>query len=299
MKLPERVSITEVGPRDGLQNIQHWIPTQHKLALIDALALTGLAKIEVTSFVHPKAIPQMADAETVLRATKQKYGEALCCVALAPNVYGAVKALEAGADEVTFVVSASEKHNMENTRQSIQDSLKGLEEVCRLGADTPVRLVVATAFVCPFMGEIPPEKVALVIDKGLQAGAAEIALGDTIGKAHPLHVARLLEYLMPRFPQVDFILHLHDTYGMGLAGIMAALQMGINRYEASVGGLGGCPFAPGAAGNIATEDLVNMLHAMGIATGIDLGKLIKAAGLMDTLLPGSMNGHVAKVPGAC
>jgi hydroxymethylglutaryl-CoA lyase len=295
MNLPKQANITEVGPRDGLQNIKAWIPTETKLAIIDGLVDAGLKKIEVTSFVHPKAIPQMADAATVLQTAKQKHGGKIVFVALAPNLVGAVNAIEAGADELTFVVSASERHNEENTRQTIDESLTGLAKVCKLDPKRLVRLVVATSFVCPFAGVVEPSKVAYVIEAGLKAGAKEVALGDTVGKAHPLQVESLLNYLMPRFPGVDFILHLHDTCGMGLASIITALQMGITNYEASVGGLGGCPFAPGAAGNIATEDLVNMLHAVNIETGIDLPKLVSVARMIDAVIPLSVNGHMVKV----
>lgn len=295
MNLPQKVSITEVGPRDGLQNIKTWIPTETKLAIIDGLIGAGLKKIEVTSFVHPAAIPQMADAATILQIVKQKYTGQVECVALAPNLFGAAKAIELGADEISFVVSASEQHNMENTKQTISDSLSALKKVCAIKPELTVRLVVATSFVCPFAGKTEPSQVARVVEAGLAAGAKEIALGDTIGKAHPLHVETLLTYLQTRFPAVDFILHLHDTYGMGLASIMTALDMGIERYETSVGGLGGCPFAPGAAGNIATEDLVNMLHAMNIETGIDLPALVNVARMIDKAIPMSVNGHMIKV----
>lgn len=295
MNLPQRVSITEVGPRDGLQNIKEWIPTETKLAIIEGLVGAGLKKIEVTSFVHPKAIPQMADAATVLQTVKRKYAGKVACVALAPNLFGAAKAIELGADEINYVVSASEKHNLENINQTIEQSLAALKAVCEIKPELTVRLVVATSFVCPFAGKIEPSQVARVIEAGLAAGAKEIALGDTIGKAHPLHVETLLTYLQPRFADVDFILHLHDTYGMGLASIMTALHMGITKYEASVGGLGGCPFAPGAAGNIATEDLVNMLHEMNIETGIDLPALVGVARMIDKAIPLSVNGHMVKV----
>lgn len=296
MNLPKKVSITEVGPRDGLQNIKTWIPTETKLAIIDGLIDAGMKKIEVTSFVHPKSIPQMADAATVLQTVKQKYAEKITAVALAPNLFGAAKAIELGADEITFVVSASEKHNLENTNQTIADSLAALKKVCEISRQLPVRLVVATSFVCPFAGKVEPEKVAHVVEAGLLAGAAaEVALGDTVGKAHPLQVEKLLNYLMPRFPHVDFILHLHDTCGMGLASILTALNMGITKYEASIGGLGGCPFAPGAAGNIATEDLVNMLHQMDVETGINFSKLVNVARMIDQAIPLSVNGHMLKV----
>lgn len=281
---PSRVEITEVGPRDGFQNIKEWIPTETKLAIIEQLLDCGFKKMEVTAFVHPKAVPQMADAKEVLQEVKRKYRD-ITFISLAPNLKGVMNAIEAGADEAAYIISASERHNFENTKQTIDQSLRGLAEVCQLKSSTKIRLALPTAFICPWTGKVPAENVIKIIDRGLELGVTEFGLGDTIGSANPLHVQELVTTLKQRFPGLDLILHLHDTRGMGLASAWAALQVGTTRFETAVGGLGGCPFAPGAAGNIATEELVNMIEGMGINTGINMEKLMQAAFKAAELLP--------------
>lgn len=295
VKLPQHVEIIEVCPRDGFQNIKQFIPTADKLAIIDRLADCGFNWLEITSFVHPKAIPQMADADEVLATVKQKYGGKIGLIALVPNLYGAKKAIAAGADAITFVVSASEQHNLENTRQTIEQSLAAFSEVCQIKGNCKVRLAVATAFNCPFAGLVTPEQVLKVVDAGVAAGADEILLADTIGAAQPLQIEALLAAVTARHPQISFILHIHDTEGMGLANVLTALTLGVTRFEAAAFGLGGCPFAPGAAGNIATEDLLNMLHKMGISTGIDEAKLMQAVQTIEAKLGIPAAGHMAKV----
>jgi hydroxymethylglutaryl-CoA lyase len=290
MKLPVSVEITEVGPRDGFQNIKSFIPTEYKIHIIEKLVDCGLKRIEITSFVHPKAVPQMADAADVLTRIKQKYPKLITCIALAPNLFGAERAIASGADEITFVISASERHNLENTQQTIEQSLVAFASVCKIKGPVLVRLSVATAFTCPFTGPVPAENVMNIIEAGVAAGADGIMLADTVGTANPLQIETLLQLLTPRFH--DLVLHIHDTHGMGLANVLTALTMGITRYETSIGGLGGCPFAPGAAGNIATEDLVNMCHQMNIETGIDLKKLIETANILETTIPDSLSGHM-------
>ncbi|MDD5169776.1 MAG: hydroxymethylglutaryl-CoA lyase [Syntrophales bacterium] len=286
------VEITEVGPRDGFQNIKPFIPTERKIHIIEKLADCGLKRIEITSFVHPRTVPQMADAADVLMRIKQEFAGRITCIALAPNLLGAERAIASGADEITFVISASDRHNLENTQQTIKQSLAAFASVCKIKGSVLIRLSVATAFTCPFTGEVPAENVMKIIETGMTAGADEVMLADTVGNANPLQIEALLELLMPRFSN-DFVLHIHDTQGMGLANILTALTMGITRYETSIGGLGGCPFAPGAAGNIATEDLVNMCHQMNIETGIDLKKLIEMAGMLETTIPASLSGHLS------
>lgn len=295
LKLPKSVEIIEVCPRDGFQNIKTPIPTETKIAILDKLVDCGFAWIEATSFVHPKAIPQMADAAEVLTAAKAKHGAKIGFVALAPNLFGAQRAIEAGADAITFVISASEKHNLENTRQTIAQSVAALTEVCKIKKDRKVRLAVATAFDCPFAGPIAPDMVLPVVEAGMSAGADEIVLADTIGTATPLQMEALLSELLPQYPQLSFILHIHDTQGMGLANVLTALKLGVTRFETAAFGLGGCPFAPGAAGNIATEDLVNMLHKMNIATGLDYGKVMEAAVYIEEKLGIVPVGHMAKI----
>lgn len=290
--LPKQVEITEVGPRDGFQNIKEWIPTETKLEIAERLIACGFKKLEATAFVHPKAVPQMADAAEVLTTLKRKYAD-VTFIALAPNMRGVTNAIEAGADEVAYIVSASERHNFENTKQTIEQSLQGLTEVCKIAGSTRVRLAIPTAFNCPWTGKVPAENVTKIVEYGLAAGVAEIGLGDTLGSANPLQVKELLYILKAEFPALDVILHLHDTRGMAMASIITALQAGTTRFESSFGGLGGCPFAPGAAGNIATEDLVNMLNEMGIDSGIDFEKLMKAVYKAQELLSVPMGSRMA------
>ena len=291
MNLPKIVQITEVGPRDGFQNLKDWIPTENKIAIIEQLAAAGFKRIELTSFVHLKAVPQMADAAEILTTIKAKYAGQLQCIALVPNLFGAKRAIELGADEITFVISASEAHNLANTKQTVEQSLAAFADVCKIKGNTVVRLSVATAFTCPFAGNVPPENVIRIIEAGKQAGADDIMLADTIGTANPLQIEKLLTLLIPSYGK-DFVLHIHDTHGMGLANVLTCLQLGISRFETSVGGLGGCPFAPGAAGNIATEDLVNMLQGMGIDTGINLQQLIAVAKQVSKFSPVPLSGHL-------
>lgn len=298
MNVPAKVEVIEVGGRDGFQNVKTWIPTETKLAILERLAECGFKRMEITSFVHPKAIPQMADAADVLTHIKQKY-PSLTCIALAPNLFGARRAIELGADEITFVISASERHNLENTRQTLDQSIAALQEVCRIKNKTRVRLAVATAFHCPFAGPVPIANVFRLIEAGLAAGADDIYYADTIGAANPLEIERLVGSVQQHYPALPITLHLHDTRGMGLANVLAALSMGVTRFEAAVGGLGGCPFAPGAAGNIATEDLVNMLHAMNVETGIDLNSLLETARMVKETLPVTLTGHMVHVKTTC
>ena len=294
MKFPKSVEIIEVCPRDGFQNIKAPIPAETKIAIIDKLVGCGFKWIEATSFVHPKAIPQMADAAEVLKNVKDKYGDKVGFIALAPNLYGAQRALEAGADAITFVISASEDHNLANTKQTIAQSLIALAEVCKIKGNKKVRLAVATAFDCPFAGAVSPEQTIKLVDAGLAAGADDIILADTVGTATPLQMEALLSQLVAKYPQISFILHIHDTQGMGLANVLVALSFGITRFEAAAYGLGGCPFAPGAAGNIATEDLVNMLHKMNIATSIDYDKIMDAAHFIHDKIGIAPTGHMAR-----
>jgi hydroxymethylglutaryl-CoA lyase len=293
MKLPESVEITEVGPRDGFQNLKTLIPTEIKIQCIEKLVESGLKRIEVTSFVHPKAVPQMADAAEVLTAIKQKFSKQVTCIALVPNLVGAKRAIETGADEICFVISASERHNLENTKQTVEQSLAAFKSVCEIKGNVLVRLSVVTAFTCPFIGVVPPENVTRIIEAGKAAGTDEIMIADTLGTANPLQIESLMGMLMKRYGY-NYVLHIHDTRGMGLSNMLVGLMMGITRYETSVGGLGGCPFAPGAAGNVATEDFVNMCHEMHIRTGIDLNKLVGVSHMLETVVTAPLSGHMVR-----
>jgi hydroxymethylglutaryl-CoA lyase len=271
------VSIREVAPRDGLQN-EEPIPTDAKVRLIDALSGTGVRRIEAVSFVHPKAIPQMADADAVwagiTRNPDIRYS------ALIPNTRGAQRALAAGFAEIEVVVSASDTHNRRNLNRSTDESLDDIGTLIELihAAGKTVEVIVATSFGCPFEGDIDPQRVAGIVARVRADGADRIAFGDTTGMATPRRVRDLLSAVRPD------LLHFHNTRGTGLANVLTALDLGVTEFDASVGGIGGCPYAPGASGNIATEELVHMLEDMGIDTGIDLDALIEVAELAEKLL---------------
>jgi hydroxymethylglutaryl-CoA lyase len=271
------VSIREVAPRDGLQN-EHPIPTEAKVRLIDALSGTGVRRIEAVSFVHPKAIPQMADADEVWAGAW--HNPQVRYSALIPNTRGAERALAAGFTEIEVVVSASDTHNRRNLNRSTQESLEDIAALIPLvhGAGATLEVIVATSFGCPFEGDIDPGRVAEIVARVRADGADRIAFGDTTGMATPRRVRDLLSAVRPD------LLHFHDTRGTGLANVLTALELGVTEFDASVGGIGGCPYAPGASGNIATEELVHMLEDMGIDTGIDLDALIEVAELAEKLL---------------
>jgi len=277
MDFPNSVAIVEVGPRDGLQNEAHFVPTEQKIELINRLSQTGLKRIEITSFVHPKAIPQLQDSEEIVKRIERKPG--IIYSTLVPNERGLERALAAGVEEIALFVSASETHNQRNIKMSISDSLRGFRNIAERAIAHGIRMrgYVVTAFGCPYEGRVPPEKVEFIVEEYKSLGVHEIALGDTTGMANPVQVGRMVNRMSPRLGKTSLALHFHDTRGAGLANILAALQEGVTIFDGSIGGLGGCPYAPGASGNVATEDLVNMFEEMGIKTGIDLQKLIDCA----------------------
>ncbi len=274
--LPSRISLREVGPRDGLQN-EDPVPTAAKIELINALAGTGVSRIEAVSFVRAEAIPQMADADQVWQGIDRAPG--IRYSALAPNLRGARRALDAGFTEVEAVVSASDTHNRRNVNRGTQESLDDIavmiEEAHARGATCQV--VVATAWGCPYEGDVPVGRVLAVASRAVADGADTISFGDTTGMATPQRVTRLIGEFRSQHPEVPLNLHFHNTRGTGLANVLAALELGADDFDASVGGLGGCPYAPGASGNIATEELVHMVEDMGVATGVDLEAMIGAA----------------------
>jgi hydroxymethylglutaryl-CoA lyase len=281
--LPERISLREVGPRDGLQN-EAPVPTAAKVALIDALSRTGVRRIEAVSFVHPAAIPSMADAEQVWSAVRRAAGVRYS--ALVPNARGAQRALAAGFRELEVVVSASDTHNRKNVRRSTAESLDEVSAVVAAvhEAGGTCQVVVSTAFGCPYEGDVPVARVLEVAGRVLADGADGISFGDTTGMATPGRVTALVGQTRMRFPDAVLNLHFHNTRGTGLANVLAALQLGVVDFDASVGGLGGCPYAPGATGNVCTEDLVHMVEDMGIDTGIDLDSLLEAAQTAERLV---------------
>jgi hydroxymethylglutaryl-CoA lyase len=274
--LPDRISLREVGPRDGLQN-EAPVPTASKVALIDALSGTGVSRIEAVSFVHPKAIPSMADAAEVWAAVAK--AETVRYSALVPNLRGAQRALDAGFREIEVVVSASDTHNSKNVNRTTEESLDDISELLQAAhaAGATCQVIVSTAFGCPYEGEVPVERVLAVAGRALADGADGLSYGDTTGMATPGRVTALVGETRMRFPDADLNLHFHNTRGTGLANVLAALQLGVTDFDASVGGLGGCPYAPGATGNVCTEDLVHMVEDMGVDTGIDLDALLGAA----------------------
>jgi len=281
--LPRQISVREVGPRDGLQNEQP-VPTQAKIELIDLLSGTGVRRIEAVSFVRPDAIPQMADADEVWRgidrAASVRYS------ALVPNLRGAARALDAGLTEIEAVVSASDTHNRKNVNRSTAESLDDIAQIIELAHDrgATCQVIVSTAWGCPYEGDVPVERVVAVASRAVADGADTMSFGDTTGMATPGRVQRLVGEFRSANPETSLNLHFHNTRGTGLANVLAALQLGVADFDASVGGLGGCPYAPGATGNIATEELVHMVEDMGVDTGIDLAAMIDAAAAAEQII---------------
>ncbi len=283
-KLPERVTVYEVGPRDGLQNEPRTVATGDKIAFINALTATGLPNIEITSFVSPKWIPQLADSGDVARGVDRRSTVALS--ALVPNRRGFENALAAGMKEVAVFLSASETHNKKNVNKTIEQTLAAFDDVIEpaLSSGLRVRAYVSTVFGCPYEGDVDVERVVELASTLVGKGVYEISLGDTIGVANPLQVERVIARIAKDVELYKLAVHFHDTQGTALANCVVALEGGITTIDSSVGGLGGCPYAPGAAGNLATEDLVSMLHGMGISTGIDLDKLVECSRMAATMV---------------
>ncbi|PID24709.1 hydroxymethylglutaryl-CoA lyase [Sporosarcina sp. P7] len=277
MKWPKTITIKEVGPRDGLQNEKIFIPTKDKIAWINELSKSGLTSIEVTSFVNPKWIPALADAAEVMAGINREPGVSYS--ALVPNRQGLERAFEAHIDEAAVFMSASETHNMKNINKTIKDTLPVLKEIVQGAkmANKKTRGYVSTVFGCPYEGVVDTEAVVRVSESLFDMGIDELSLGDTIGVANPRQVQEVLDVLLKRFPADKLAMHFHDTRGTALANVLASLDMGITVFDSSVGGLGGCPYAPGASGNVATEDLLYMLHGMDIHTGVDGEKILAAS----------------------
>lgn len=296
--LPAQVSIREVGPRDGLQNEDVLLTTAQKIALINSLSNSGLHHIEVGSFVNPQAVPQMADTAEVF-ARIERHPD-ICYSAIAPNVKGAQRAIDADADAVQVFLSTSESHNLSNVNMSIADSLAQAAEIAQMvrGAGKLFDAVLSVVFGCPFEGDVPIGRVLDIAGRLIDMGAQQITLGDTTGMAHPRLVQQVCLHFAERFPQVPIRLHPHSARGAGLANVLAALEVGVSRFDASVGGIGGCPFAPGAPGNVCTEDMVHMLHEMGVETGINLPRIVSCARSLEQLLGHEVPGQTVKA-GIC
>ena len=281
--LPSQISVREVGPRDGLQN-EDPVPTQAKVELINTLSGTGVKRIEAVSFVRPEAIPQMADADEVWRTID--HARSVRYSALVPNLRGAVRALDSGLDEIEAVVSASDTHNRKNVNRGTEESLDDIAAVIQLAHDrgATCQVIVSTAWGCPYEGDVPLERVVRVAGRAVADGADCVSFGDTTGMATPGRVRALVGEFRSAHPDVGLNLHFHNTRGTGLANVLTALELGVDDFDASVGGLGGCPYAPGATGNIATEELVHMVEDMGVATGIDLEAMIEAAAAAERII---------------
>lgn len=290
--LPSKVRIFEIGPRDGFQNIEKFIPTEIKVEIIQRLLETGVYSMEATSFVSPKAIPQMRDAGEVMG----KVANLTPCAVLVPNMIGAKKAVEAGAKTLLPVVSISQTHNMKNVRCTVEESIGKIAEIYTYAKEqgVAVRLNLATVFGCPYEGKISESQILKVISSCFSFGIDHFTLCDTTGMANPLQTTLLIKKIQEELPQVHLGVHFHNTRGMALANIMAALEQGITDFECSIGGLGGCPFAKGASGNIATEDVVNMMQDMGIETEVDLKKLLKVSGYVAEALERDLDSQTFK-----
>ncbi|MGZ9713362.1 hydroxymethylglutaryl-CoA lyase [Glaciimonas sp. GNP009] len=295
----ERLIVQEVAPRDGLQIEPRWVSTDNKVALIDQLSGAGFSRIEAGSFVSPKAIPALRDGEEVFARIRRQPG--VVYVALIPNRKGAERAIHAGVDELNLVMSASQTHNRANMRMRCEESLAAFGDVVALAAGTGLSLngTIATTFGCPFEGKIDEDRVMGFVEQYLEMGIGAITLADTTGMANPRQVARLVERVLRTLPSSALTLHFHNTRGLGLANVLAAYEVGARRFDSALGGLGGCPFAPGASGNICTEDLVNLCEEIGIETGIDLPNLIAMSRQLPALLGHEVPGQVAKAGRNC
>lgn len=290
-----RIYLQEVGTRDGLQAEAAFVPTEDKVALVDALSDAGLAKIEVTAFVSPKAIPALRDAEQVLREIRRKPG--VVYSALVPNVRGAERAIESRADEMNLVMSATESHNLANLRMTREQSFAGLAEVAAIGraAGVAVNVSLSCAFGCPMEGDVPVETVLGWCGRYVETlGAHGVTLCDTTGMAFPTQVAQLTRAFRERWPGTELTLHFHNTRGMGLANVLAGIDAGADRFDASFGGIGGCPYAPGASGNVCTEEIAHALALMGYDTGIDLPLLLAAARRLPALIGHDVPSQIVK-----
>ena len=291
--MKKRIYFNEVVTRDGFQMEPEFVLTDDKIALIDALSACGYAKIEVTSFVSPKAIPMLRDADEVMGRIKRLAGVEY--TVLVPNLRGAERAFEARADELNLVMSMSQSHNQANLRMTMQQSFAALSDIIKRAEGlAAINISLSCAFGCPMEGDVPEAVVLDHAQRFVDAGVRGLTICDTTGMAHPAQVKRMAELLQQRFEPLQLTLHFHNTRGMGLANVLAAAQSGITRFDGSLGGLGGCPYAPGASGNVCSEDAIHMLDAMGYDTGMDVDKLLELARQLPTVVGHAVPGQVAK-----
>ncbi len=290
--LPTEVSIYEVSPRDGLQNEAVTVPTTRKIRLIEALVASGLKRVEITSFVSPKWVPQLADGDEVARIVPRTAGVVFS--ALCPNARGLERALAAGIEEIAVFISASETHNRKNVHKTVADTIAAFRAVIRPAVDKGLRVrgYVSTLWGCPYEGAIDPRAGLRIARELVEQGCYQVSLSDTIGVGTPLQTGRILDLFLAEFASEQLAMHMHDTRGTALANILIGLERGIRTFDAAVGGLGGCPYAPGAAGNVATEDLVYMLEGMGVSTGIALDKLVQAGQVASAIVGHELPGKV-------
>jgi len=293
MGLPSKVKIREVAPRDGFQSLKVFLPTEKKLQIIEAMAHANVKEIETTSFVSPKAIPQLKDAGDLMTKVPR---HSIAHAALVPNLRGAKDAIAANIDHLVVVISATEAHNQENVRRSINESIADLDAIFMLaqGNDTPVIGSVSVSFGCPYQGDVPEKDVFKVVDAYTSRGATSIILADTTGMATPNRVEQMVMQFQDRFPGINPILHFHNNRGTAMANLLAAIKVGATTFDTALGGIGGCPYVPQAAGNLPTEDVVFMLEDMGIKTGVNLESIIKAAQLLEKILGYTLPGQVMK-----
>lgn len=286
----KKVEIIEVGPRDGFQNIPEFIPTEIKLDVIDGIVNSGVKNIQVTSFVHPKAIPQMKDAKEIVTTCLAKYPN-INFFALVPNLYGAKLAVECGLKELTYVISISETHNLKNVKRTHNESFEELHEIITLYPDLKINLDVATTFGCHFEGAVPLDVVISFLERAYDIGIRSFNLCDTVGLANPGLIEVVVMEVLNKVPDCEFQIHIHDTRNMGMINSLKAVECGITRVQTAIGGLGGCPFAPGASGNTSTEDFVYMINEMGYETGINVYSLIETAKMLKRKVSGNYSGH--------
>jgi hydroxymethylglutaryl-CoA lyase len=294
MNLPKKVTIVEVGTRDGFQNEKQFIPTDRKIAIINALSRTGLKVIQATSFVHPQAVPNLADAEEVMARIDRVPGVAYTI--LAPNLKGVQRALAAKPAKINLMMSVSESHNRANGNRTVEESLRDFESLVPMIQAAGVKPIggMACTFGCPFEGKISIAQIERVVDRYVAMGIKETGLSDTIGSANPKLVYEVACHILDRYPQLEWHTHFHNTRDLALANILAAMQAGLTEFDAAIGGLGGCPYAPNASGNISTEDLVNMMHEMGVETGVDLDALLAVSAMVKQVIPHPLSSAIVQ-----